>query len=229
VSLEPLELVRALLLAAALVLVAVVLVRNAEGFRARRQLRALRRTAVKDARPGPIKVVGRATVNEGWPVLKAPLSGRTCVLYEVVVREVRVTRKNRTTELLRDRNAREFLVEDGTGRALVPAHDRFELALDHDARKSSGWRRDPTPELVAYLRSRGVTSATLLGWNRNLEYSEGVVELGETVAVLGHARLEEATEPGGGRGYRDMGQRLVIEPLGDTLVLSDERDIVDEG
>jgi len=216
--------VRAVLLLVAAVTLARWLHARSEGFLTKRQLRALRRTAIKDAKSGPIKVVGRAVDDEGWPILKAPLSGRTCVLYEVVVRERHVTRKGRTSEDLRDRNSREFLVDDGTGRAIVPAHDRFQLALDHDVSQRSGWRRDPTPELVAYLRTRGVTSATLLGWNRNLEYSEGVVEPGETVAVLGSARLEETSGSGG--GYRDVGRRVTIEPLGDTLYLSDERDVV---
>lgn len=198
-----------------------------ERARARRLLGRAERTPIASAPEAPVKIAGRLRLT--GTSLRAPLSGRTCALYDVQVVE-----KGRVDKvIIEDRLACDFLVDDGTGTALVRAGGggtgrpggHLELAIVRDARYTSGILDAATPELERYLSTFGEKSFGVFT-NRNLTYREGVFEPGERVVVYGRARREPDPDAAAqGAGYRDRPTRLVIEPLAGKIWLSDEPDV----
>ena len=135
--------------------------------------------------------------------------------------------KGRWRTTIDQRDAVEFAVEDGSGRAIVRALGAT-LLVDLDHATQSGTGNDATPELEAFLSAHGESSTALLGFNKSMRYREGVIEPNETVAVVGVARWED--DPGDGAidpdrgGFRDAPRkkRLALEPGPDGAVYASD-------
>jgi hypothetical protein len=199
---------------------------NAKDTATRRALKSNRLIAIGDIRDGAtVKISGRLAF--AMVPLVAPLSGRRCAAWEVVVIRKVVTStargdSTRWEEIITEQRSQDFLLDDGTGRALVKARSPM-MALSRDANFHSGAREAPTPRLEAFLASHGWASANTIGTRHELLYHEGVLEEGEQVAVLGSARLEADPDAEAG-SYRCASLRVVIdEPDEDPLMLSDAR------
>jgi hypothetical protein len=195
------------ILAAAVAVVASIYF--AKDARARRKLAGTRVEAIAQATPGTTaRFTG--TIEALADQLTAPMSGRRCVYYLAVVQEYRSSGKSGNwVEILRDEQHVDFLVRDGTGAAHVRMDAPHVVAVrDHNTR--SGTFDDATAIEAAFLQQFSKESTNFLGLNRSLRYSEGALELGEEITVLG------ATRPGDG----DI--RLVIEsPAEGQLLLTD--------
>ncbi|NOY94235.1 MAG: hypothetical protein GXP55_23910 [Deltaproteobacteria bacterium] len=217
-----------LLLLGAFLLVAVAIAFGSWYFSAdRRALRAMKAVPllpVGDVREGQkTRIVGRAELLE---TLTAPLTGRACAAWRVAVLEQRRSGKNsRWVTVLDEQESVDFLVLDGTSKALVKANDA-SVVLDKDWKDSSGLFAAATPELESFLQERGLSSKGFV-FNKGMKYHEGVLEAGEYVAVVGVGRWERDPErgPSAGAGYREASapRRLVMtSPDDDMLILSDE-------
>lgn len=193
-----------------------------------RALRSVPRVSVSDATEGSlVRIVG--TLRAGARTLEAPLSGRPCACFRVEV-DVRVStgKSSSWRNIIREEDGADFFVEDPSGRALVKG-GTVEAAIVLDHHLKSGTFDDATPELEAYLARHGHKSTDFLGFNKAIRYREGVLEPGETVAVLGRARWEDDPEAGAAQpssgGYRESARkkRLVLEPgeLGPVRVSDD--------
>ena len=191
--------------------------------RARRTERALaarQRTWIGEAN-GPVRVTGR--IRRDAKLLEAPLSGRRCVVYELVIDELSSGAPSLWQRLLDLRQACPFLLEDDSGTARVePAGPGF-VALIHDrVGVTSGIYPGNHLELSKVMESCGILPMTWLGRWRPLRYAEGVLELGELVTVGGNGARE--IDPGGERpSVRSLPQRLIMrgseeEPLLITCV-----------
>jgi len=186
--------------------------------RARRTERALaarRGTWISEAR-GTVRVTGR--IHRDAKLLEAPLSGRRCVVYELVVDELSSGSPSLWQRLLDLRQACPFLLADDSGTARVDTAGPGFVALVHDhVGVTSGVYPGKHRELSMVLESSGILPMTWLGHWRPLRYAEGVLELGELVTVGGNGARE--IDPGGDRpSTRSPPQRLVIrgsetEPL----------------
>ena len=202
-----------------------------EPARTARWLRALPRSDVRTAAVGPVKIAGNVRLTDKW--LVAPLSGRRCVLYDVVVTESQGQQGSRT--IVQERVATDFSIEDATGTALVrtertapgPPGSQLELAIVQDARYKSGLFAEATPEHRRYLERWGEKTKGIL-FNRTLTFREGVFEPGEQVVVCGLGRREpDPDASAAGDGYRERPTRLVVEPLDGKLYVSDEPGLVE--
>lgn len=152
--------------------------------RLKRRLKATRVRLIADLRPGePARVIG--TAQPQGAALTAPVSGRTCVYYSA---EVRAKRGKHWRTIIREARGVPFLVDDGSGLALVDPQ-RAELVLDRDASTRSGTFDDPDAAQQRFLARHGESGQGLL-FNRSLRYHEAVIEVGERVAVLGAPRHE---------------------------------------
>lgn len=196
-----------------------------EAAKIRRALKAAPRVTIAEAQQGSVvKIAGR--VRPVTELLAAPLTGRKCVYFEATVEEYRSSGKSgRWVEIIREAESSDFLVEDGTGRALVKTAAMKPL-LVKDSTLTSGFLNDASADLEAFLQKHGKSST---GWifNKNLRYKEGVFEPGETVSVLGQCRWEQDPDPReAGSGYRDTPKRLVMDApdQGQFLFASDEPD-----
>jgi hypothetical protein len=181
-----------------------------------RQLRATPRRAIATLGEGTsAKIVGTVRAVQ---VMSAPITGRPCVYWRVVVSEWRTSSDSDGKDtsgyasILDRRDGVPFLVEDGTGRALVePADAAVHLVAD---------AQDHGGERARMLLARhGVSPGS-----GNLRYSEAVIEPGEVVAVAG-AGVREPDPEGVGGSYRDAPTRLRIAASpGSPLLISDRRD-----
>lgn len=141
--------------------------------RLRRALRAAPRAPIAEVREGAVvRIDGRVAEGE---TLVAPLTGRRCVYYVAVVeRSVR----NGWHQCVRETRGVPFAIDDGTGRAIVdPASARIDVDLDATSR-SGGIDAAAIDEA---FRMRNFLNRMAAA---RLRYREGVVEVGQPVAVL---------------------------------------------
>lgn len=180
---------------------------------AKRRLRGAKRVDIASVRDGQlVKISGRLELYA--PALQAPLTGRPCAFFETLLEEYSGGKHKRWRVRVRESDAREFLVVDGTGKALIETAS-LRVAVVRDGHRRSGFLNDATPELEAYLARHGLTSVGLLGFNRELRVREGVLEPGEEVTVFGRARWEMVPTATDAGNYRGGAKRLVIEAPGD--------------
>ncbi|MEM7157679.1 MAG: GIDE domain-containing protein [Myxococcota bacterium] len=174
-------------------------------------LRGAERIAISQyPQGGQKRVVGTLSMN-GEPLV-APLTGRACAAYEVVVEEASQDSGTHWTVIAREVRAEPFIVDDGTGRAFVdPAG--ATLAITRDSRSQSGIFKEPDSREADFLARHGEsTKGTAL--NRSLRFCEGALELGETVAVLGRGAVsfdDDPTSRSHEGGYRRNSQATKIE------------------
>ena len=104
--------------------------------------------------------------------------------YVAIVEEKRSTgRSSYWKTIITESEGVPFVLEDPTGRAIVDPNNA-QVALDFDGKSSSGSFHDATLVQEAFLAKYGKKSS---GWvfNKSLRYREAMIEIGETVAVLG--------------------------------------------
>lgn len=167
-----------------------------------------------------VRIVGE--VEPGESVLTAPITGRPCVLWHVSVLE----QQGRSMRTVLDRTEYvDFAVRDGSGRALVRPMLVTHL-LVRDGQDKSTVFSEASPHIQAFLHENGVSTRGLV-LNKSMRFFEAVVEIGESVTVLGRARWEHdpdaAVTPGD--GYREVHQpkRLILQtPPDEPMLISDE-------
>lgn len=146
------------------------------------------------------KIIGKAKhVNQ--PLI-APLSGRQCVYYHVVV-EIKGDKSWR--KIIDDEKHQDFFIESNSEMAIVKislvekSMKRFYLVKDY--KEKSGFRNDAPEKLEAYLKYHNKKSTGILGFNKTIRYTEGVIELNEPIAVKGIAKWKTLNEPIEGYSY----------------------------
>ncbi|MEM6993726.1 MAG: hypothetical protein AAF721_24645 [Myxococcota bacterium] len=139
----------------------------------------------------PDGAVGRVSgtlVLDGEP-LQAPLTGRACAAYEVLVeRLVETGVGERWVRAAHHWDVRPFALDDTTGRAYVDPKGAL-LTIVNDHHTLSGFESEPDERQAAFLETVDAREADLLGSEPRLRYREGVLEPGERVALRGRGRV----------------------------------------
>lgn len=133
----------------------------------------------------------------GDEVLVAPLSGRSCVYYHVVVDVLRGATWDLEEETLEQ--GMSFVLDDRGARAVVdPQHATVSAEYDYieHGRKSRPSKR--AKELVARLGLYAIQ------WS-DMRLREAVLGVGEVVAVVGAGVREADPDAGPAAGYREAG------------------------
>ena len=208
-------------LAALLVFLVVVRHRSSRE-RCRRALKRTERQAVAAAADGKVgKVVGKLRFDDDHRPLESLLRGRPCAYYTATVQKKRQVdeRYAWVTILEETRSAGTALLEDDGGRALVTLGSP-EVVLSEEFRWLDQGSKPATARLQQQLAELGELRNGVIA--DQLQFTEGVVPAGETVAVLGLCRWENDPDPAVARGdYRTAPRRLVIEPPEqDPLIIS---------
>lgn len=171
-----------------------------QGQRLKRQLRAAKPWLLRELPEDTHgKVVGRARVLR--ETLAGPLTGRPCVYYIATVEQQRSTgRSTYWKTIITESRGVPFVLEDGTGRAIVDPSGA-QMALDFDGNSKSGTFNDADPNQEAFLQRHGQSSE---GWvfNKSLRYREAMIEVGETISVLGSGVREPDPEASPAGEYR---------------------------
>ncbi|MCA9659303.1 MAG: hypothetical protein KC486_13240 [Myxococcales bacterium] len=143
--------------------------------------------------------------------LVGPLTGRRCVHYGVAVYEEEgYDERKQWVAIGCDRRAVDFVVRDSSGAVLVRvARAEIDAGCDHSSR--SGFLDDPNANELALLERFNEHPERFI-LNRKLKYTEGVLEVGEEVTVVGIVRV-------GVDGFT----RVIEAPPDGTLIVTDHR------
>nr|WP_321412023.1 hypothetical protein [uncultured Carboxylicivirga sp.] len=171
------------------------------------------------------KVVGKVELVD--EPLIAPLSGRPCACYHIIVEQQTSSGKNSNWHtIINETKHCKYLIRDGNAHAMVDDRElRSYIVKDKSYR--SGFLNDATDVLERYLNQHGLESENMLGMNKTIRYKEGVLEKGEEVAVYGKGNWKQAEQLGLPDYY---GRVLVLSsPDDDTVYLSDDPSTLGEG
>lgn len=142
-----------------------------------------------------VKLVGKAL--GGNEPLIAPLSQRECLCYYVIVEKK--GNKNRWYKYVEEEQFQDFFLKTEDDMVLVrPSKTLIDFqktyyVIDHKDR--SGFLNDAKPRLETYLKSFNKKSYGILGLNKTLRYSEGIIESNEKITVKGIAKWKIVSEP----------------------------------
>ena len=170
---------------------------------------------------GIVEVKGRVLPSEAG-LVQAPFSGRTGVWVQIKVEELRSSGRNSYWHtLLREADARPFLIDDGSGQVARILVQGANIMVDPQNVANSGTFNDAMPHLEAFLQSRGLKSTSWLGFNKRMRYSEALIMPGDPLYALGFSRREPG--PPVSDGYRMVpGTQLVLfaspGPNGELIV-----------
>jgi len=199
--------------------------------RVERALVARPRALVHDAH-GTTRLTGR--VRRIGELLCAPLSGRPCVAYEVVVQELGRSSGPGVPawRSVERSDAHPFLVADESGEARIDTSGPYLMSLSYDhSGNTGGFDKFPDkhPALATFLLSLAVVPTNWLGRWRRFRYAEGVLEEGELVSVSADSVLE--VDPMGERAdLRSPPRRLVLRGTeARPLLISDAREVQGSG
>lgn len=189
----------------------------------KRRIRSLPKSSIAETPEGiDVRVTGELEYVDGLAPLVAPLSGRACVAWRVIVRERRGGKNKHWVKVVEEESAIDFVLVDPSGRARVDG-TALSLALDVDASGGTGFFQQDVPQLERFLSDRGISTRGFI-FGKTLQYKEGVLELGEKVTVAGSATWEKDPTQRARGGYRDVGKLLRVGALstGELLASDDE-------
>ena len=147
-----------------------------------------------------VKIAGR--VESEQKLLKAPITGRACVFYQVEIGEWFNGSK---TPLLSEASPERFALRDSTGLALIDP-----MRADVYLRPSliTGHSGDFYLQHRALLRRHGYGMVDEYGELRSLAFRETIIAPDETITALGEVR--EEVDPAGATSYRELAHRSVL-------------------
>ena len=168
------------------------------------------------------RVVGKIVF--AGQVLTAPLSGRRCAAFHVVVEEYRRSGKSGSwVTIINEEVNGDIVINDGMGYAYVPPAG-LKTYFVQDAKFSSGTFNDASQHLEAYLSRHGRASTGMLGFNKSIRYREGILEEHEIVAAVGTGTWGSASQ----RNLNIARDRILYMSPDEKgkLYLSDDPDVI---
>ncbi len=174
-----------------------------------------------------VKLTGK-TLQLKAPLI-APFSKRNCIFYTIVIEEEKGDDDSSSwSTVIKDEKIQPFLIEQNGDYLLISPEDspkNYTSYLVVDSKTSSGIFNNPSPKFKALLNKYAVKSTNFLGFNRQLRYKEGIVEIGEEITVAGVVRWKTLSEPIKGYSYSKIAtlestqeQELIITDLPKTKV-----------
>ncbi len=129
-------------------------------------------------------------------LLTAPLSGRQCCYYHVVVEQERSSgRSSSWHSLVDEEDWVDYVINDNGYYAYINS-EKIKSHIVRDREYSSGFLNDATPELKEFLKKYGHDSESWLGLNKTIRYYEGIIEPGERLALLGRGNWVDPKDIG---------------------------------
>ena len=198
-----------------------------------KRIAATETTAIRQLQPGAAEVTGTAHSAEDAALVESPISGRDAVAATVEVEEWESSGQGGGSWETKheDRVAVPITVRDGTGEVRVELPAEGDLNLETTQTKV-GSGDEPPADIAAYLdREAEIDAASSrdigpLSIGERRRYSEGVIEPGDDVYVLGAAR--EAQGDWGERnvvidGPTDAGDFLLSDKSESALITEGKR------
>jgi hypothetical protein len=143
------------------------------------------------------------------------------VYYYVEVKERNGNNGSRT--VFTEERIKDFMVEANGAFAVIKPQTNLKTVTSYvvqDISHSSGFLNDASPRLRHFIRTRDINATSLFGFNKNLEYKESSIEIGERIAVLATAKWKKLNTPIEGYNYSSI---LELEgTIEDKLVITDD-------
>jgi len=125
--------------------------------------------------------------------LISPFSHRKCSYYHIhVEQEVSSSEHTEWETIIEEEVISKFLIKDDNRYAFIN-DENIESYVVLDKKYSSGFLNDTTDILEKYLTKNGIKSTGFLGLNKAIRYKEGILEIGEEIAVFGKGIWKDAT------------------------------------
>ncbi len=161
--------------------------------RIHRRISKVKKKNIGDIRDGEIARVKGKVVYAGKTLI-APLSGRECVYFHITVKDSS-SRHDLTKNYVNidEEWASDVVLYDGENYALLDTR-LVQAYIIQDESQLSGFWNFTSEELENFLVSRGMKASDGMGWSLDLRASEGVLEEGELVNVLGLARWRKTSD-----------------------------------
>ncbi len=141
-----------------------------------------------------VKIIGKAQAIDK-PLISS-IGKRSCVYYHIKVEEERKGRKSKSWHtIIEETKSTNFIIESSGEKAIVNANTGLQnkmVYLVKDIKHRSGTWNDPSEFLEDYLQSYGKKSTGHFGFNKTMRYQEGIIEIGENIAVLGTGNWKES-------------------------------------
>ncbi len=156
--------------------------------------------------------------------LIAPYSKRKCVFYSIKIEQKKNNGKNSAWRtLLKEEEVQDFVIEKGGDFVIVKPIKNPKNYISYlviDERISSGNFNDSSLKFEKLLNHYNINSKGFLGFNKQLRYTEGVIEIGEEITVAGIAKWKSLKEKIEGYNYSKIAelessdkQKLIITNL----------------
>lgn len=164
--------------------------------RIKRQLKQAPRKPIRLIKNGETVQLSGTIEIIGEPI-EAPLSGRTCGYYHIIVeREIPHARRSRYVETFIEEEGRcPYLIKDGNHFAFVEQSNLL-TKVKKDRTFSTGYPDDWNERLQQFLLRHEDKTNDWHSFNCTLDYFEGILEQGEKVIVSGVCEWKSAASLG---------------------------------
>lgn len=172
------------------------------------------------------KITGKA-LHITTPLI-APLSKRKCVFYTIKIEQKKSRGKNSYWDtIINEEEIQDFFIEKNSDYVIINPvkHPKNYISyLVVDKKTSSGTFNDASIDFENLLKNYNLESTGFLGFNKNLRYSEAIIEIGEEITVTGIANWKSLSEPIDGYSYSKIAtlehsekQKIIITDLHKSL------------
>ncbi|MBU2561444.1 MAG: E3 ubiquitin ligase family protein [Nanoarchaeota archaeon] len=155
-------------------------------FRLKRLIENMPTSKVRSLAMGLAEIHGEVVPAEK-KVLKSPLTGRDCVYYRYKIEERRSSGKNNCWVIVKSGTEMvHFFLKDNTGSVLVDPKGA-NVDIPSDFTFNSGITKATPPTVESFLKSNSLTDRTLLGFNKQMRYTEHYIAPKDKLYILGSA------------------------------------------
>lgn len=156
--------------------------------------------------------------------LIAPYSKRKCVFYTLKIEQRKRTGKQKRWRTIHKEEAvQDFLVATKGDYVLIQPNQNPKDYLSYlvvDRKTSLGTFDEPSIKFNHLLKQYNINSANFFGFNKQLRFHEGIIEIDESVTVAGIVKRNTLTTPIEGYNYSKIislvsteKQKLIITDL----------------
>lgn len=151
-----------------------------------RAIETMNTSSIKHVKKGErVKIKGRIKAQND--LITAPVSGRACLGYQLqVFRVASGSYSDVEAEMIHEAKSVIFYLEDKQGLAKILPRWQ-EITLHKEMVEELGRFDEPSERQAKVLEKYGEKATTGLGLTRRLVFKEGILEVGEQVAVVGEA------------------------------------------
>ena len=170
------------------------------------------------------KIEGKA-LNIKEPLI-APLSKRNCVFYKIKIeKKVSSGKKSHWETIVNEERIQDFFVEQLGERIVILPTKSPKNYYDYlvvDKKASSGTFNEPTREFKDLLDLYNIEVTNFFGFNKQLKYTEAIIEVGEHITVAGYVNWQKLENPVENYNYSSIA--TLIAKGKDKILITDTPD-----